>query len=84
MEYRYLKDINLIFSSQDHAHRTVNTFDIPMRPMRIGQRDKSDFVYNRICLHINFSYQDIGSFYILVFLCGHVLCCFNFIFAFFS
>lgn len=29
MEYRYLKDINLIFSSQDHAHRTVNTFDIP-------------------------------------------------------
>lgn len=29
MEYRYLKDINLIFSSQDHTHRTVNTFDIP-------------------------------------------------------
>lgn len=28
MEYRYLKDINLIFSSQDHAHKTVNTFDI--------------------------------------------------------
>lgn len=35
--------------------------------MRIGQRDKSDFVYNRICLHINFSYQDIVAFIYLYF-----------------
>lgn len=60
----YLKDINLIFSSQDHAHRTIKYVDyrvtLHVSNWLVGQMRFC--LFNRICLHINFNYHYIVAF----------------------